>query len=72
MNAQDLIARIEALESRLMHQEATIDELTRALIGQEQLATSLKKAVETLEQQIQSLNAASIMQPGEEPPPPHY
>jgi len=72
MNDQDLIARIEALESRLMHQEATIDELTRALIGQEQLATSLKKAVETLEQQIQSLNAASIMQPGEEPPPPHY
>ena len=72
MNDQDLIARIEALESRLMHQEATIDELTRALIGQEQLVTSQKQAIETLEQQIQSLNAASIMQPGEEPLPPHY
>jgi len=72
MNDHDLIARIEALESRLMHQEATIDELTRALIGQEQLVTSQKQAIETLEQQIQSLNAASIMQPGEEPLPPHY
>lgn len=72
MNNKDLIARIEALESRLMHQEATIDELTRALLGQGQLVTSHKKAIETLENQLQSLNAASIMQPGEEPPPPHY
>ena len=72
MNNQDLIARIEALESRLMHQEATIDELTRALIGQEQLVTSQKKAIETLEQQIHSLNAESIMKPGEVPLPPDY
>jgi uncharacterized coiled-coil protein SlyX len=71
MTNKDLIARIETLESRLMHQEATIDELTRALLGQEQLVTSHKKAIETLENQLQSLTAASIMQPGEEPPP-HY
>ena len=72
MNDKDLIARIEALESRLMHQEATIDELTHTLLGQEQLVNSQKKAIETLENQIQSLNAASIMQSGTEPPPPHY
>ena len=72
MNNKDLIERIEELESRLMHQEATIDELTRTLLGQEQLLTSHKKAIATLENQIQSLNAVSIMHPGEEPPPPHY
>ncbi|MCK5382636.1 MAG: SlyX family protein [Gammaproteobacteria bacterium] len=72
MNDMDLISRIETLESRLMHQEATIDEITRTLLGQEQLITSQKKAIETLENQLQSLTAASIMQPGEEPPPPHY
>ena len=72
MNDKDLIARLEALETRLMHQEATIDELTRTLLGQEQLVSSQKKAIETLENQIQSLNAASIMQSGTEPPPPHY
>ena len=72
MNGKDLIARLEALESRLMHQEATIDELTRTLLGQEQLVSAQKKAIETRENQSQALNAASIMQPGEEPPPPHY
>jgi SlyX protein len=72
MNDMDLISRIETLESRLMHQEATIDEITRTLLGQEQLITSQKKAIETFENQLQSLTAASIMQPGEEPPPPHY
>lgn len=72
MNTNDLVARIEALESRLMHQEATIDELTRALLEQEQQVNLQKKAIEMLERQVRSINPASIMHPGEEPPPPHY
>jgi SlyX protein len=72
MNDTDLISRIEALESRLMHQEATLDEITSSLLRQEQLVSAQKKAIETLEYQLQSLTAAGIVQPGEEPPPPHY
>ena len=72
MNNADLISRIEALEYRLMHQEAALDEITRTLVRQEQLVTTQKKVIETLENQLQSLTAAAIISAGEEPPPPHY
>ena len=72
MNNNDLVARIETLESRLMHQEATIDELTRTLLEQEQQLILQKKAIEMLERQVRSINTDSIVPPGEEPPPPHY
>ena len=44
MNNADLISRIEALESRLMHQEAALDEITRTLVRQEQLVTTQKES----------------------------
>jgi uncharacterized coiled-coil protein SlyX len=71
MNNADLISRIEALESRLMHQEAALDEITRTLVRQEQLVSTQKKVIETLENQLQSLTAAAIIS-AEEEPPPHY
>jgi SlyX protein len=72
MTDQDLTAHIESLESRLMHQEAAIEELTRTLVKQEQLVNRLVTTIDGLESQIRSLTAANLATSGEESPPPHY
>ena len=72
MNDDPLTARIEELESRLMHQEAAIEELTRSLLSQEQLFTSQLQTIERLEAQLHSLADPHTLAPGEEAPPPHY
>jgi SlyX protein len=68
----ELTSRIEALEIRLMDQDASIEEMTRTLLNQEQLLRLQQETIERLEQLLQSLSAGSINRPGEEPPPPHY
>ncbi|MDX2457885.1 MAG: SlyX family protein [Gammaproteobacteria bacterium] len=72
MNDTDLIARLESLETRLMHQEASLDEITRTLLGQEQLVNRQLQAIKTLQGQLQSLTDAGGGPASEEPPPPHY
>ena len=72
MSDDELTSRIEALEIRLMDQEASIEEMTRTLLNQEQLLRLQQETIERLERLLQSLSAGSINRPGEEPPPPHY
>ncbi|MCG6898804.1 MAG: SlyX family protein [Gammaproteobacteria bacterium] len=72
MSDNELISRMETLEIRLMHQEATIEELTQALLQQEQLIRSQGTAIEHIETLMQSLSATHSAPPGDEPPPPHY
>ena len=72
MNADDLTDRLEALELRLMDQQAAIDEMTRTLLDQEQILRLQQETIQRLEQVLQSLSAGNINLPGEEPPPPHY
>jgi uncharacterized coiled-coil protein SlyX len=64
--------RIEALEVRLMHLEAALDEMTRALLRQEQLNRSQADTIERLEEQIRGLAAGYPAGTEREPPPPHY
>jgi uncharacterized coiled-coil protein SlyX len=72
MSTDDLTDRLEALELRLMDQQAAIDEMTRTLLDQEQILRLQQETIRRLEQVLQSLSAGSINRPGEEPPPPHY
>jgi SlyX protein len=72
MTDDALIARIEELESRLMHQEASIEELTRNLLEQGQLLTAQTQAMIRLEAQLRSLSDPHTLPSGEESPPPHY
>jgi len=72
MNDNELISRLESLETRLMHQEASIEELTRTLLRQEQLISSQMAAIDRLQAMIRSLSATHDAPSGEEPPPPHY
>ena len=55
-----------------MDQEASIEEMTRTLLNQEQLLRLQQETIERLEQLLQALSDGSINHPGEEPPPPHY
>lgn len=72
MTDDALITRIEELESRLMHQEASIEELTRNLLEQGQLLTAQTQAMVRLEAQLRSLSDPHTLPSGEESPPPHY
>ncbi|MDH3561316.1 MAG: SlyX family protein [Gammaproteobacteria bacterium] len=72
MTDTELIARIDALEIRLMHQETTLDELTRTLLKQETLAAQQADIIKRLETRIRTLTPSSLVRPEEETPPPHY
>jgi SlyX protein len=72
MSDNDLSTRLESLETRLMHQEASIEELTRTLLRQEQLISSQVAAIDRLQAMIRSLSGTHDAPAGGEPPPPHY
>jgi uncharacterized coiled-coil protein SlyX len=71
-NEDELTARIEMLETRLMHQEAAIDELTRTLLAQEQLIRSQGEMLQRLEALVQRLSTADLTAVEDNAPPPHY
>jgi SlyX protein len=72
MTDDDTKTRLESLETRIMHQDATIDELTRTLLRQEQLMSKHVKAIKHLEEQIRGLTDSNPGMAADEPPPPHY
>ena len=72
MSDNELILRMEALESRAMHQEAAIEELTRTLLNQERLLATQAAAIRQLESQLQTLQPRNIALSEDEKPPPHY
>lgn len=72
MTEQELNARIEALESRFMHQEAALQELTRSVLKQEQLLKQQAETVQRMQIQLRAVTATPLAAPDEETPPPHY
>ncbi len=65
-------ARLEDLEIRLMHQEASIDSLTQSLLEQERISREQAERIRMLEQQVKTLTPSLIADASEETPPPHY
>ena len=72
MEITELANRLETLELKLMHHEASIEELTRTVLEQEQQISSQSLTIERLETIIRSFADSSTASPGTEPPPPHY
>ena len=64
--------RITDLEIRLTHQEAALDEMNGVLLAQHTLITRLQDELTRLRRQLQDVNAGSVGDAGNEPPPPHY
>ena len=65
-----LAARIEALESRIAHQDRVIDDLNATVTAQWQEIDGLKRQIARLGDQMQDVQAR--VPEGPEPPPPHY
>ena len=65
-------ARIEDLEIRLMHQEASLENLTSSLLEQERIIGEQAERIRRLEQQVRALTPSPIAEASEETPPPHY
>jgi SlyX protein len=72
MTDDDIKRRLESLETRIMHQDAVLDELTRTLLSQEQLMNKQVETIKYLEKQIQALGTSNPGTTRDEPPPPHY
>ncbi|MEZ5541617.1 MAG: SlyX family protein [Pseudomonadota bacterium] len=72
MSVPALEQRMEALEVRLMHLEAALDEMTRALLLQEQQSRAQAATIQRLEEQLRGLAAGYPGTTDAEPPPPHY
>lgn len=71
MTENPLLDRIEQLETRLMHLEASIEELTRTLLEQERQAGHAREVIKALEDRIRDLSNRPVSSP-QDPPPPHY
>lgn len=72
-NDPELIARIEALEIRLAHQEYTQDEQARVQHELQQENQALRRQIQWLRDRLRELEDHSGGPgDGDEPPPPHY
>ncbi len=71
MTDQDAQTRIEALETRLTHQEAAIDELTQSLLRQENRIREHTETLQRLELQVRALTPPDG-EPAADEKPPHY
>ena len=72
MTDDDIKRRLESLETRIMHQDAALDELTRTLLSQEQLMNKQVETIKRLEEQVRGLSSSNPATITDEPPPPHY
>ncbi|MBI1360751.1 MAG: SlyX protein [Alphaproteobacteria bacterium] len=64
--------RLDALEMRIVHQDATIDELNATVTEQWKAIDRLSREVAFLRDQLAAAETAPGRDPREEPPPPHY
>ncbi len=62
---------IIALQERIAHQDAAIDELTRHSLAQAAAIRGLESRVQRLEEQLQELSSR-VGQEVDDAPPPHY
>ncbi|MEJ0075425.1 MAG: SlyX family protein [Alphaproteobacteria bacterium] len=65
------LARFEALEIRMAHQDRTIDDLNTAVRDQWERIDRLTKQIERMVDRLQRVEDSGPPD-GSEPPPPHY
>ena len=71
MNQDEALARFEALEIRIAHQDRTIEDLNTAVRDQWERIDNLAKQVERVADRLQRVEDTAPSD-GPEPPPPHY
>ena len=64
--------RLDDIETRLMHQEYALDELTKTLLMQEKIIKEQAETIRRMEIQLRALTPPDIQSGGGEETPPHY
>ena len=64
--------RIIELETRLAHQELTIEELNLIVTSQQKELAILTLAIQKLHEQLKQITPSEFGAQSQEPPPPHY
>jgi len=67
----DLSERIDALEARIMYQDATIETLNQTITAQWREIDALKRQIALLNERLEEARASGAAGPLDEPPP-HY
>ncbi len=68
---EDVLARLEALESRIAHQDAVIEDLNGALLAQWQSLEAALRRLGQLEERLRDAESRAGRDAAEAPPP-HY
>ena len=71
-DVKTLIARIDALETRLAHQDRTVEELNETITGQWKEIENLNRQIARLGAQVQDIQDRTPSAGEAEQPPPHY
>jgi SlyX protein len=72
MTDDEISTRLEMLETRLMHQEAALEELTRILLAQEERIRKQSELIKRIREHVRASLPLQLARPEEETPPPHY
>lgn len=65
-------SEIEALQTQIAFQETAIQQMSDEIAQQQKQIIDLTNDVEQLRREIRAMTPASLVSPGDEPPPPHY
>ncbi|NIX75761.1 SlyX family protein [Microvirga terricola] len=71
-DTEALSDRIDQLEMRLTHQEATIDDLNKTVTAQWKQIDALTRHLAILRDRVKEAEENAGLLPHKEPPPPHY
>jgi len=64
--------RLEDIETRVAYQEASIDELTNAMLSQQKQINALQAQLDYFKSVLKELTPSAVAPMSEETPPPHY
>ncbi len=68
----DVIARLEYLESRVAFQDETIEQLSQELAEQQRVQDKMRMQLDAVITKLREASPSLIASQSEETPPPHY
>ncbi|MFD1008859.1 SlyX family protein [Oceanisphaera ostreae] len=68
----DILDRLEQLETRLVFQDDTIEQLNQEITTQGSEIARLKEKLTVMVNKLKDMQPSDIVSQADEPPPPHY
>ncbi|MFA5531382.1 MAG: SlyX family protein [Thiohalomonadaceae bacterium] len=68
----DLVARLEELETRFAFQEQALNDLSQAFADQQRRIDVLERTTRELREQLEVILPSLVVPAADETPPPHY